>query len=129
MTILINKDQTNTRALTLSELADENTPENWLFRFNKDQGDREYLLYLVDVSPHPERYNEFDLIEGSETGADVEFIDVGDYMYRAYQMPDTNDTDYTRGKLVEVGKAKVLEATDVNSSYQATLNENVYRPE
>jgi len=129
MTILVNKDSTSTIALTLTELADEDTPQNWLFRFNKDQGDREYLFFLVDVSPHPERYNEFEITEGTETGADVEFIDVGDYRYQAYQMPDTDDTDYTRGKLVEVGKAKVLESTSANAAYQATLNGNVYKPE
>lgn len=129
MTILITKGQANTFAVTLTELADADIALNWLFRFNKDQGDREYVVFLTDVSPHPERYNEFELSEGDQTGDDLEFIDIGDYKYQAYQMPDTDDMDYTRGILVEIGKARILQVEPATVAYETTINQHVYKPE
>jgi len=129
MTILINKESQSTFVVTLTEAADSLVALNWLFRFNRDQGDREYLLFLTDVSPHPKRYNEFVISEGTETGDDVEFINTGDYKYRVYQMPDTDDTDYTRGTLVETGKARVIETEAARPAFAPTTNPNVYKPE
>ena len=34
---------------------------------------------------------------------------IGDYEYRVYQMPDTNDIDYTRGTQVEIGKMRLID--------------------
>lgn len=129
MTIQLTTNSINTFALTLTELANPDVEQNWLLRFNKDQGEREYLLFVDDISVAPERYNEFVLSEGEETGDDISFIDLGDYKYEAYQMPDTNDTDYTRGTLVEIGKMRLTEQQEDRSAYQTTINKNVYNPE
>ena len=104
--ILLRKNQSNTFAVTLTELENLNVASNWLFRFRKDQSREsyEYLIFLTDTSPNTERYNQFDIVEGTDLT-----LPLGDYEYRVYQMPDTNDTDYTRGTQVEIGKMRVIE--------------------
>jgi len=104
--ILLRKNQSNTFAVTLSELENPNVASNWLFRFRKDQSREsyEYLIFLTDTSPNTERYNQFDIVEGTDLT-----LPLGDYEYRVYQMPDTNDTDYTRGTQVEIGKMRLID--------------------
>lgn len=118
--ILLRKNQTNTFAVTLNELANPNVAYNWLFRFRKEQSKEsyEYLIFLTDDSPNTERYNQFDIAEGTDLT-----MPIGDYEYRAYQMPDTNDTDYTRGTQVEIGKMRLIETPNVIPTF-ITNNEN-----
>ena len=118
--ILLRKNQSNTFAVTLNELANPNVSYNWLFRFRKEQSKEsyEYLIFLTDDSPNTERYNQFDLVEGTDLT-----MPIGDYEYRAYQMPDTNDTDYTRGTQVEIGKMRLIETPNVIPTF-ITNNEN-----
>ncbi len=118
--ILLRKNQSNTFAVTLNELANPNVAYNWLFRFRKEQSKEsyEYLIFLTDDSPNTERYNQFDLVEGTDLT-----IPIGDYEYRVYQMPDTNDTDYTRGTQVEIGKMRLIETPNVIPTF-ITNNEN-----
>ena len=123
MTHEIHKGAENRIIVTLTELQDDSMGVNWLFRYNKDQGKNEHLVFLDDISVHTGRYNMFMLNEGT----DVTFTYTGDYMYRVYQMPDTLDTDYTRGKLVEIGKAKVIEPEQSRNTYTPNKNKNVYR--
>jgi hypothetical protein len=122
MTLKIIKAQANRLILTLNELSDPLIESNWLFRFNKDQGGEEYLVFLTDLSPYPETYNEFEIIEGTQ----LTFLTDGDYKYEVYQMPDTDDTDYTRGISVEIGKARVVPAEIVRVAYTPNKNKNVY---
>ena len=118
--ILLRKNQTSTFAVTLKELANPNVAYNWLFRFRKEQSKEsyEYLIFLTDDSPNTERYNQFDLVEGTDLT-----MPIGDYEYRVYQMPDTNDTDYTRGTQVEIGKMRLIETPNVIPTF-ITNNEN-----
>lgn len=87
-----------------------------------DQGGAEYLLFLTDISADTERYNLFILDEGT----DITFTTEGDYKYQCYQMPDTDDTDHTRGTLVETGKAVVFEVDAANPTFTPTNNEAVF---
>jgi hypothetical protein len=122
--ILLTKNQSNQFALTLSELANESEPSNWLFRFRKEQSKSsyEYLLFLVDESTNTERYNLFTLIEPT----DVDFPLTGDYEYEVYQMPDTNDTDYSRGTRVEIGKMRLLTAATVTPTFTPNIEQTIY---
>jgi len=123
MTHEIHKGEDNRIIVTLTELQDDSVGVNWLFRYNKDQGNKEHVAFLDDISVHTGRYNMFMLNEGT----DITFTYTGDYMYRVYQMPDTLDTDYTRGTLVEVGKARVIETEEVRNTYTPNTNKNVYQ--
>ncbi len=91
--------------MTLNELSNLENPNNWLFRFCKDQTEEEYLLYLTDLTTadQQKRYNLFHLIEGT----DVTFENTGDYHYFIYQMPDGGSTDYSIGLLCEQGITRV----------------------
>lgn len=121
--ILLSKNQVNQFALTLSELANNEEPNNWLFRFTLEQDKSyEYLIFLVDSSTNTERYNLFEL----DLPTDVDFKFKGDYTYRAYQMPDTNDTDYTRGELVELGKMRLLDSVVSIPTFTPNTNTSIY---
>lgn len=123
--ILLRKNQTNPFALTLTELSDLNAASNWLFRFTLEQTKTyEYLIFLSDTSTNAERYNLFNL----DLPTDVDFKFKGDYHYRVYQMPDQDDTDYTRGTLVEQGKMRLLDTVVAIPTFTPDSNINVYDP-
>lgn len=123
MTLKILKNESNRLILTLSELASESLPSNWLFVFTNEQSnDVVGTLYLSDTSTHTERYNEFVLIEPT----DVEFT-TGDYQYDVYQMPDGGSVDITEGVHVEIGKVRVFDLDEVEpESYTAQTVNKVY---
>lgn len=121
--ILLNKNQSNTLALTLSELANPNVASNWLFRFVLEQDKSyEYLKFLTDENANFERYNLFTLVEPT----DIDFKFKGDYTYYVYQMPDTNDTDYTRGTLVESSKMRLIDTPITTPTFTPTTDTPIY---
>ena len=121
--ILLNKNQSNQIALTLSELANANVSYNWLFRFVLEQDKSySYLKFLIDENSNFERYNLFTL----DIPTDIDFKFKGDYTYYVYQMPDTNDTDYTRGTLVEFGKMRLLDTVVVTPTFTPTTDTPIY---
>ena len=121
--ILLRKSQSNTIALTLSELANPNDPNNWLFVFTKEQSDAyTYAVQLVDVSVSPNSYNLFTLIEGN----DITFEFLGDYSYICYQMPDNISIDPTDGLEVERGKMRLLDTEVLIPTFTSTSNNNIY---
>jgi len=121
--ILIQKNQLNKVCLTLSELENPSLPINWLFRFVLDQDDSyEYLLFLDDISTAPSRYNLFELTEG----VDVTFKFEGDYLYECYQMPNNTSTDFTLGLLVETGKMRLLEVTEIIPTFTPNTETPIY---
>ena len=123
MMLIINENQTNELTVTLCELAVDTLPlDNWLFVFVKDEGEDEYKIFLTDISPNKPRYNLFELIEGT----DVDFQRAGDYGYKVYQMPDQNDTDESRGHLVEEGKARVKFIEEETKSFKINTKAKVY---
>jgi hypothetical protein len=117
MTLKIIKGQTSRLVVTLSELANPENPNNWLFVFKKDQGAQVYKTYLTDVSPSPENYNEFEFDE-----TDLNMM-TGDYMYKAYQMPNGGSEDESEGLEVEIGKAKVINELVMATAYRKSQTE------
>jgi len=117
MTLKIIKGQTSRLVVTLSELANPDNPSNWLFVFKKDQGSQVYKTYLSDMSSAPLNYNEFYLDE-----TDLNMM-TGDYMYKAYQMPNGGSEDESIGLEVEVGKARVVKVPVTVTSYTKTQTE------
>lgn len=122
--ILLKKNHQNQFVVTLSELRDENLPSNWLFVFTCDQSE-EYVrkVYLTDISPlNQDRYNLFNLNEPT----DVQFPFIGDYKYEVYQMPNGGSADESIGKLVEVGKMRILDETNNLPTFVNTFNPEIY---
>lgn len=126
MTLKILKNQQNKVVLTLSELAIESLPNNWLLVFTRDQTNETVdSIYVSDLSDHPNRYNEFLITEGE--GEDIEFPASGFYTYRAYQMPNGGSTDVSTGHIVEIGKVLVIDESEEDlPAYQATIVNKVY---
>lgn len=120
--ILLQQNQLNRIAVTLSELESDLLPNNWLFVFyyEQSQGDEQYSkrAQLPDLSVSTKRYNYFELTEG----VDVTFDKVGDYEYFVYQMPNDTSTDESLGELVETGKMKLIGVEDVNHVYNIPSN-------
>ena len=120
--MLIQQNQLNKIALTLSELANENLPNYWLFVFKleQSQGDEEYSkrVQLPDLSVSTERYNYFELTEGT----DVDFDLVGFYEYYVYQMPNNTSTNELDGELVEVGKMKLVGEDELEYVHSVSTN-------
>ena len=105
--IYIEKNQTNTFALTLTESASIVAP-TWLFKFVWEMDETLTPIYWVgvDYSQYVNRYNLFFLEEGN----DVTFR-IGQYRYEVYESPDpivvdenTNEVGLT---LVEEGRLVV----------------------
>jgi hypothetical protein len=105
--IYIEKNQTNTFALTLTESASITAP-TWLFKFVWEMDQTLAPIYWVgvDYSQYVNRYNLFFL----EEGVDVTFR-IGQYRYEVYESPvpivvdeNTNELGLT---LVEEGRMVV----------------------
>ena len=114
--IYIEKNQTNTFALTLTESASITAP-TWLFKFVWEMDQTLAPIYWVgvDYSQYVNRYNLFFL----EEGVDVTFR-IGQYRYEVYESPEpivvdenTNELGLT---LVEEGRM-VVEGVS-NSIYE-----------
>ena len=121
MTLKITKGQVSRLTITLSELADASLPNIWLFVFKKDQGEQTYKVFLEDISEAEESYNQFLINEP----LDVDFM-TGDYSYKVYQMPDEDDTDESRGVLVEIGKARIVKNDSATASFRIKKERKSY---
>lgn len=122
MTLKILKDQSNVLVLTLSELANPNVANNWLFVFTREQNNKVIdAIFLDDISNSTDRYNEFLLVEPT----DIEFPSLGAYQYEVYQMPNTDSTDYSNALRVEIGKVLVVD-TETTISYDAQITNDIY---
>ena len=122
MTIKINQNATNIAVLTLRESASDQIAYNWLLRFVNDETSKEYLSFFTDISIYPDLHQRFEIVEPT----DIAFDQFGDFTYYAYQMPDTDDMDYTRGILVESEKSIVIETPTTRKSFSVTKNNKVF---
>ena len=122
MFFLIEKNQNNSICLTLTEKANDNYPDIWLFRFVNEQSKKEYYCNLTDLSTTKKRFNLFNLYEGTSVT-----LPLGDYQYFVYQMEITGEENYNLGILCEQGKARVkTDSTPIPTFTQTTTIKNIY---
>lgn len=122
MFFLIEKNQNNSICLTLTEKANDNYPEIWLFRFVNEQSKKEYYCNLIDLSTTKKRFNLFNLYEGTSIT-----LPLGEYQYFVYQMEVTGEENYNLGFLCEQGKARVkTDSTAIPTFTQTTTIKNIY---
>lgn len=122
MFFLIEKNQNNSICLTLTEKANDNYPEIWLFRFVNEQSKKEYYCNLTDLSTTKKRFNLFNLYEGTSIT-----LPLGDYQYFVYQMEIEDEENYNLGILCEQGKARVkTDSTAIPTFTQTTTIKNIY---
>lgn len=122
MFFLVEKNQNNSICLTLTEKANDNYPEIWLFRFVNEQSKKEYYCNLTDLSTTKKRFNLFNLYEGTSIT-----LPLGEYQYFVYQMEITGEENYNLGFLCEQGKARVkTDSTAIPTFTQTTTIKNIY---
>lgn len=122
MFFLIEKNQNNSICLTLTEKANDNYPETWLFRFVNEQSKKEYYCNLTDLSTTKKRFNLFNLYEGTSIT-----LPLGEYQYFVYQMEVEDEENYNLGFLCEQGKARVkTDSTTIPTFTQTTTIKNIY---
>ena len=110
--------------LTLTEKVTISNPY-FLFVFTNRTTSVETAIILTDVSTHTERYNQFDVTEGTTFT-----LDAGEYEYQVYAQTSSSNTDPSlANELVESGVLKVVFTPTSSGVYEVTLNEKIYEIE
>jgi hypothetical protein len=110
--------------LTLTEKVTISNPY-FLFVFTNRTTSVETAIILTDVSTHIERYNQFDVTEGTTFT-----LDAGEYEYQVYAQTSSTNTDPSlANELVESGVLKVVFTPTAAGVYEVTLNEKIYEIE
>lgn len=110
--------------LTLTEKVTISNPY-FLFVFTNRTTSVETAIILTDVSTHTERYNQFDVTEGTTFT-----LDAGEYEYQVYAQTSSTNTDPSlANELVESGVLKVVFTPTAAGVYEVTLNEKIYEIE
>jgi len=119
----INKAETKTWYLTLTEKTTVSNP-TYLFSLTHRLTNVSYNFILTDTSSYTERYNAFELTEGTTVT-----LDAGEYIYKIYaQESPTNVNPDLANELVEEGMVKV-DFDVTRTQYTVTLNEKIYEIE
>ena len=119
----INKAETKTWYLTLTEKTTVSNP-TYLFSLTHRLTNVAYNFILTDTSSYVERYNAFELTEGTTVT-----LDAGEYIYKIYaQTSPTNVNPELADELVEEGMVKV-DFDVTRTQYTVTLNEKIYEIE
>jgi len=119
----INKAETKTWYLTLTEKTTVSNP-TYLFSLTHRLTNVAYNFILNDTSSYVERYNAFELTEGTTVT-----LDAGEYIYKIYaQTSPTNVNPDLANELVEEGMVKV-DFDVTRTQYTVTLNEKIYEIE
>jgi UDP-N-acetylmuramyl tripeptide synthase len=121
--LVIEKAESKNWYLTLTEKVTISNPY-FLFAFTHRTTNEQTTVILTDISTHPERYNQFAVIEGSTFS-----LDAGEFEYVVYaQTSSSNLSPELADEEVESGILKVQ--FDVTRNYyEVTLNEKIYEIE
>jgi hypothetical protein len=121
--LVIEKAESKNWYLTLTEKVTISNPY-FLFAFTHRTTNEQTTVILTDVSTHPERYNQFAVVEGSTFS-----LDAGEFEYVVYaQTSSSNLSPALADEEVESGILKVQ--FDVTRNYyEVTLNEKIYEIE
>lgn len=119
----INKAESKSWYLTLTEKTTISNP-TYLFSLTHRLNNAQYNFILTDISAYIERYNEFEITEGTTVT-----LDAGEYLYEIYAQSSPSNLDPAlANELVEQGIVKVdFEVT--RTQYSVTINEKIYEIE
>lgn len=124
MMLVLEKLTSKSWYLTLTEKVTISNPY-FLFVFTNRTTSVETAIILTDVSTHTERYNQFDVTEGTTFT-----LDSGEYEYQVYAQTSSTNTDPSlANELVESGVLKVVFTPTAAGVYEVTLNEKIYEIE
>ena len=122
--IFLNKNQSNTVILTLTEESRLLTP-TYIFEFTNDMDKNQVIFSAQDLSTFKCKYNRFDIIESGSTytnltGGTINLNRVGFWDYKVYETTGTTIAlSATTGRVLEQGKVYVNGiANDVLPAYR-----------
>jgi hypothetical protein len=120
-TIIINKNSSNLAILTLSEKTTISVPY-YLFEFINDTTSAKKYLTAADISGNKLRNNKFIIIDNATELPLIGQLNfkVGSYKYNIYEQASATNLNPTGLKLVDLGRAKVIEADVVLKTYQGS---------
>lgn len=119
----INKQESKFWYLTLTEKTTISNP-TYLFSLKHRLTAVEYNFILNDSSEYVDRYNKFQITEGTTVT-----LDAGEYEYKIYaQTSPSNINPADADELVEQGIVKV-DFDVTRTQYTVTLNEKIYEIE
>jgi hypothetical protein len=122
--LILEKLTSKSWYLTLTEKVTISNPY-FLFVFTNRTTSVETAIILTDVSTHIERYNQFDVTEGTTFT-----LDAGEYEYQVYAQTSSTNTDPSlANELVESGVLKVVFTPTAAGVYEVILNEKIYEIE
>lgn len=113
--VIINREESNTLDLTLSEKVTISNPY-YLFVFTNKQTNEVSKCLLTDSSAYPERYNRFELVEPD----DIVLIP-GDYIYQVYEKSANNTVIPEAEFLLETGIGRVPVTLLSETEFSSTL--------
>jgi len=117
----INKAQTKSWYLTLSEKTTIANP-NYLFSITQRQSNKTTNFILTDISAYKERYNKFNVTEGTTF-----VVDAGEFLYKVYAQTSNSNLDPSlANELVEEGLLKVNEVPGAITTHIPNLIEKIY---
>ena len=117
----INKGETKNWYLTLSEKTTISNP-TYLFSITQRQTNTTTNFIAPDTSAFKERYNKFQVTEGTTFT-----VDAGEFLYKVYaQSSPTNLNPELAAELVEEGILKVNQSTSAPTTYTPSLTERIY---
>jgi hypothetical protein len=126
--IQINKGQSNTVALTLTEKVSLDNPF-FLFEFKNDQTKESTFFIAADISTEKSRYNKFIITEKSNPdnlNGEVS-LSTGFHKYIIREQDNNTNIDPDQsGEIVEIGKVKVIGTPTTNAAYDAPETNIVY---
>jgi hypothetical protein len=117
----INKAETKAWYLTLSEKTTIANPK-YLFSITQRQSNTTTNFILTDISAFTERYNKFNVTEGTTFD-----VDAGEFLYKVYaQTSNSNLNPSLANELVEEGLLKVNEVPGAITTHIPNLIEKIY---
>ncbi len=126
--ILINKNSTNNRILTLAEKTTLD-PVVYLFEVTNDSSNEVKCFICQDISPNPVRYNEFNFIENATEdllNGTFELTLSGFYTYNVYEQTSTTNLDPTLAtNLVETGKLNVVDTLTTITQFNGNQTDTI----
>ncbi len=128
LVILINKNSTNNRILTLAEKTTLD-PVVYLFEVTNDSSNEVKCFICQDISPNPVRYNEFNFIENATEdllNGTFELTLSGFYTYNVYEQTSTTNLDPTLAtNLVETGKLNVVDTLTTITQFNGNQTDTI----
>jgi len=119
--LILKKNSAENVVCTVTDAITVSQSVYYLFVLSsKTVGNKEFLFFSTDISPFPNRYNEFVITEGENKDF---YAPVGDYYYKVIQKLDQTPTYTSSDPVLEEGIVRLTaEVPTTTGSYSYLKN-------